>query len=135
MHHLFLLPLLLVQDAAVAVPAQGAPTDGGAPTGGSPGIVESLFGSMLFPLILCFGVFWLLILRPESKQRKKRLGMLAALKKGDKVQTNGGMLGTVVQVQEGIVTLQVDEGVRLRFAQSAVGTVLEEDGQIATAKK
>lgn len=137
MQHLLLVPLLLVvQDAAAAVPAQGAPADGAAPAGaGSPGIVESLFGSMLFPLILCFGVFWLLILRPESKQRKKRLEMLANLKKGDKVQTNSGMLGTVVQVQDGIVTLQVDEGVRLRFAQSAVGTVLEDDAQTAPEKK
>ncbi|MCY2960188.1 MAG: preprotein translocase subunit YajC [Planctomycetota bacterium] len=128
MHHLLLIPLLLVQDGAGSAPGPGAPA-------GSPGIVESLFGSMLFPLILCFGVFWLLILRPESKQRKKRLEMLANLKKGDKVQTNGGLLGTVVQVQDSVVTLQVDEGVRLRFAQSAIGTVLDEDGAPASDKK
>ncbi len=127
MPNLLLLPFLLVQDAA-------PPAGGGAPGGAPPGIMESLFGSMLFPLILCFGVFWLLILRPESKQRKKRLEMLAALKKGDKVQTNGGLLGTVVQVQDSVVTLQVDEGVRLRFAQSAIGTVLE-DGEPVTEKK
>ncbi|MBL8862632.1 MAG: preprotein translocase subunit YajC [Planctomycetes bacterium] len=92
-------------------------------------MLESLFGSMLFPLVLCFGVFWLLILRPESKQRKRRTEMLAALKKGDRVQTSGGLLGTVVQVQDQVVTLQVDEGVRLRFALSAIGSVLDDDGK------
>lgn len=120
MHQLLLLPLLLVQDGATA------PATGGTPAA-QPGIVESLFGSMLFPLILCFGVFWLLILRPESKQRKKRMEMLAAITKGDKVQTNSGLYGTVVQVQDGVVTLQVDEGVRLRFAQSAIGSVITDE--------
>jgi len=123
-----LLPFLLLQD--------GAAPAGATPPAGSGGIVESLFGSMLFPLVLCFGVFWLLILRPESKQRKKRLEMLAALAKGDKVQTSGGLYGTVVQVQDSIVTLQVDEGVRMRFAQSAITAILDGDGKtLEPAKK
>lgn len=124
MPNLLLLPFLLLQDAPGAPPAQG-----------SPGLLESLFGSMLFPLLLCFGVFWFLILRPESKQRKKRAEMLAALKKGDRVLTNAGLYGTVVQVQENVVTLQVDEGVRLKFNLSAIGSVVEEDGQPVQDKK
>ncbi len=120
------MPFLLLQEAAGSAPAEGA---GGAADGG---ILQGIGGSMLFPLVLCFGVFWLLILRPESKQRKKRLEMLAAIQKGDKVQTNGGMFGTVVQVQEGVVTLQVDEGVRLRFAQSAIASVIDADGAAVT---
>jgi len=123
MPNLLLLPFLLLQDAPAGAPAQG-----------SPGLLESLFGSMLFPLLLCFGVFWFLILRPESKQRKKRAEMLAALKKGDRVLTNAGLYGTVVQVQENVVTLQVDEGVRLKFNLSAIGSVVEEDGQPADKK-
>lgn len=130
MANLLLLPFLLLQDGT----APGAGTTGGTPPA-QPGMVESLFGSMLFPLILCFGVFWLLILRPESKNRKKRLEMLNALKKGDKVQTSGGLFGTVVQVQEQVVTLQVDEGVRMRFALSAITTVLDESGASATDAK
>jgi preprotein translocase subunit YajC len=130
MPNLLQLPFLLLQDGA----APGAGTTG-APTA-QPGVMESLFGSMLFPLILCFGVFWLLILRPESKNRKKRLEMLNALKKGDKVQTSGGLYGTVVQVQEQVVTLQVDEGVRMRFALSAIAAVVDESGaSAADAKK
>jgi preprotein translocase subunit YajC len=112
--------LLLLQDA----PAGGAPA-GGAP-GQPPGMIEGLFGSMLFPLLLCFGVFWFLILRPESKQRKKRLEMLQKLEKGDKVLTNGGLYGTVVQVQDAVVTLQVDEGVRMKFALNAVQSLVDD---------
>jgi preprotein translocase subunit YajC len=119
--------LLLIQDA----PAGGAPA-GGAP-GQPPGMVEGLFGSMLFPLLLCFGVFWFLILRPESKQRKKRLEMLQQLEKGDKVLTNGGLYGTVVQVQDNVVTLQVDEGVRMKFALNAVQSLVD-DAAPATAE-
>lgn len=134
MPNLPLLPFLLLQDGA---PTGGGTTGGGAPA--QPGIVESLFGSMLFPLILCFGVFWLLILRPEAKNRKKRLEMLNALSKGDKVQTTGGLYGTVVQVQDQVVTLQVDEGVRMRFALSAISAVVDESGSVAatpaTSKK
>ena len=129
MNDLLLPLLLLVQD--------GAAPQGGTPPGpaAQPGFVESLFGSMLFPLILCFGVFWLLILRPEAKQRKKRQEMLAGVKKGDKVITTGGLHGTVVQVQDDVVTLQVDEGVRLRFSQSAIGTILGDDGAPLDAAK
>jgi preprotein translocase subunit YajC len=130
MSNLILLPLLLLQDAVPTAPATDAA--GGAP----PGMLESLLGgSMLVPLALCFGVFWFLILRPESKQRKKRAEMLAAIKKGDRVQTNGGLLGTVVQVQEGIVTLQVDEGVRLKFVQNAIGAIVGDDGVPLTESK
>lgn len=121
--------LLLIQDGAApsqGLPGQGSPAGAGATPGQPPGLVEGLLGSMLFPLLLVFGVFWFLILRPESKQRKKRLEMLSKLEKGDKVLTNGGLYGTVVQVQDNVVTLQVDEGVRMKFAVSAVQTLVDD---------
>ncbi len=112
-----ILPLALWQDAPAGAPQ------------GPTGFVESLLSGMFVPLALCFLVFWFLILRPESKQRKRRKEMLEAMKKGDRVVTNSGLFGTVVQVQENVVTLQVDEGVRLRFSTSAIQTVLDEDGK------
>jgi len=119
--------MLLLQDAQPAgtAPAETAPQ----------GPMGSIFGSMLFPLVLMFGVFWFLILRPEQKNRKKRAAMLAAIKKGDKVMTSSGIFGTVVQVQDQIVTLQVAEGVRMRFALSAIQSLEEEGtGHVAEAK-
>jgi len=108
-----ILPLLaLLQDAPAQPPADAS--------GG-------LFGNMLIPLGLCLVVFWLLVLGPERKQRKKRDEMLKNIAKGDKVMTSGGLYGTVSSVQDDVVTLQVAEGVRLRFSRTAVQTVLADD--------
>ena len=52
---------------------------------------------------------WLLIFRPKNKQEKQRVQMLSGLKKGDRIQTIGGILGTVVDVREDEVVVKVDE--------------------------
>ena len=77
----------------------------------------------LVPILGCIVVFWVFMIAPERKQRKKRDEMLKNIKKGDEVVTTSGLYGSVVQVHEGIVTLQVAEGVRMRFAQSSIGSV------------
>jgi len=102
-----------------ATAPQGATPPGQAPP---PSMVDGL-SSMALPIILCVVVFWVFMIGPERKQRKKREEMLKALKKGDEVTTTGGMYGSVVQVQDGVVTLQVADGVRMRFALSAIGNV------------
>jgi len=86
------------------------------------GPMDMLTG-MAFPLLMCGVVFWFFMIAPERKQRKKREEMLKALKKGDEVVTSSGLYGSIVQVHEGIVTLQVADGVRMRFAQSHIGSV------------
>ena len=74
-------------------------------------------------LVLIGVIFWFLLLRPQRKQQKELEALLAGLKKGDEVVTTGGMYGSIVQVQDGIVTLQVADGVRMRFAVSSIGSV------------
>ncbi len=126
------LSLLLLQTP------NGTTTPPAGTTGDVPaqqGLMQQLFSGMFFPLLLCFGVFWFLILRPEQKNRKKRAAMLAAVKKGDKVMTSSGLFGTVVQVQEQVVTLQVAEGVRMRFAVSAIQSVEDEGTQTVADPK
>ncbi|MBK7877139.1 MAG: preprotein translocase subunit YajC [Planctomycetes bacterium] len=105
--------LALLQDA----PAGGAPAGGAAPT-------SSLF-DLVIPMVLCLAVFWFVMINPERKARKKLEEMRGALKKGDKVILSSGLHGTVAQVQEGVVTLQVDEGVRLKYAVAAIQSVIE----------
>ena len=81
-----------------------------------------------FPmLILIVGVFYLLLIRPERKQRKQREELLGKLQKGDRVMTTGGLYATVAQVQDQTVTLQIADGVRARFARSAVQSVVQDD--------
>jgi len=66
------------------------------------------------------GVFYLLIIRPQGKKAKELQKMLNELKKGDKVVTTGGLLGEISGIKDDEVTLQVQEGVRLRVLRSAV---------------
>lgn len=132
MVHVEFLSLLGIQDAAgqtSAPPPAGttqAPVQapGNAP---QPAPGGSLFTGMAMPLLLCAVVFYLLVLGPERKQRKKRDEMLKKLAKGDRVMTTGGMHATVAAVQDDVVTLQIAEGVRARFARSAIQVVITED--------
>lgn len=79
----------------------------------------SPFASFL-PLVLIFGVFYFLIILPQSKKAKVHQKMLAELKKGDDVLTSGGILGRIMDIKDDVVTLNVDDGVKLRVQRSAV---------------
>ena len=74
------------------------------------------------PLVLIFVVFYVLVIRPQSKKAKELQNMLKELKKGDDVVTQGGVIGRITGIKEGgdEVTLQVQEGVRLRILRSAI---------------
>lgn len=93
------------------------------------------FGSLgtFLPLILMFGVFYLLIIRPQAKKAKLHQQMLGQLKKGDEVATTGGLIGKITGIKDDEVTLQVQEGVRLRILRSAV-TGLARSGAGEAAK-
>ena len=90
---------------------QTQPASGGSPGGG---IMSFL------PLILMFGVFYLLIIRPQAKKAKLHQQMLGQLKKGDEVATTGGLIGKITGIKDDEVVLQVQDGVRLRILRSAV---------------
>jgi preprotein translocase subunit YajC len=80
--------------------------------------------AMFLPLILIFVVFYFFIIRPQKKKEDKRKEMIAAVKKGDKVITIGGVHGTVGQVDDTSVLVQVDTNVKLRVEKSAISSVL-----------
>jgi preprotein translocase subunit YajC len=83
---------------------------------------------MVLMMGIIFGIFWFLIIRPQQKQEKARRAMLDALKKKDRVLTNGGLLGTVQDLRDDEVTLKVSENpdVRIRVRRSSVVEVLKE---------
>jgi len=89
--------------------AQQAPSPGGSPLTG-----------MLVPMLLIFGVMYLLVIRPQSKKAKEKHQMLANLKNGDQVATTGGVIGRISRIKDDEITLLVSEGVRFRFQRSAV---------------
>ena len=88
-----------------------------------PGILDT----MLVPMSKCIVVFWLIVIRPEKKNRKRREEMLGGLKKGDPVVTSGGIHGSVIAVKDEVVTIQVADGVRMRFAIQTVQTLITKD--------
>jgi preprotein translocase subunit YajC len=71
-----------------------------------------------------FAIFYFLLIRPQQKQRKERETMLAAVKKGDRVVTTGGLHGTVMGLNEHTITLKVADQVKLEFDRSAIGRIV-----------
>jgi preprotein translocase subunit YajC len=114
-------PQETAQESAQESAQTAAGGEGTPPPAQDPGI----FGSMWFPMILIFAVFYFVMIGPERKARKKREAMLAAMKKGDQVVTSSGLHGTIAALADDVVTLSVDEGVRLRFSRAAIQTVSE----------
>jgi preprotein translocase subunit YajC len=72
------------------------------------------------PLILIFGVFWLLVIRPQQKKAKLHQQMLSELKPGDVVVTQGGIIGKITGIKDPEVVVEVSQGVRLRIMRSHI---------------
>ncbi len=90
---------------------------------GAPGGETANPLAVFFPLILIFLVFYFLIIRPQKKKEDTRKQMVEAVKKNDRVVTIGGVHGTVTQVDETSILVQVDNNTKLRIEKSALSTV------------
>ena len=79
------------------------------------------------PLVLIFGVFYFLLIRPQQTRAKEMKAMLAALRRGDRVVTAGGILGTVQRVKEGSDEIEVDiaPNVRVLVVRDTITTVVK----------
>ena len=91
-----------------------------APQGGEGG------GSMVSTLIMfgaIFAIFYFMIIRPQQKKAKERETLLSALKKGDKVVTNGGMHGTIAGLDEKTCLVDFGNNIKIKFDRSAVASV------------
>jgi preprotein translocase subunit YajC len=119
------LPILLY---APAVYAMGGDLFGGGGEGGN-GEESGGFGSFSFliPLVLVMVVFYFLMIRPQQKREKDRKQMLAAVKKGDRVFTAGGIRGTVVKVydKEKIVRVEIAKGVEIDVALPKIEAAMD----------
>lgn len=80
------------------------------------------------PLVLIFGIFYFLLLRPMQKQRKETAKMLSELQSGNVVLTTGGIIGTIVSMSDDAVILRVKpDNVKLQIARSAISSRMSED--------
>jgi len=104
-----------VMDFLFAFAPQGG--DGGGGTG---------FMSTIIMFALIFLIFYFMILRPQQKRQKERTAMLGNLKKGDKIMTNGGIYGKIINVDEKTILLEIADNVKIKIDRSAVGSVVKE---------
>ncbi len=104
-----------------------AQTGGAAPAQAGNPMISTLL--MLLQFLPIFLIIWLLIIRPQQKRQKDLDKMLKALKQGDRVLTSGGIIGTVVRVEEGKTVVKVADDVKLDFAKNAIVQVLGGDAK------
>jgi preprotein translocase subunit YajC len=92
-----------------------------APVSGS-GASQLLLG--IAPWLLIFGIFYILMIRPQQRQVKEHRDAIAAVKKGDEVITGGGIRGRVTKVTEDEAEVEIAQGVRIRVVKSTISNVL-----------
>jgi len=80
-------------------------------------------GGMLFPLLI-IAVMYFLMIRPQMKRQKEHRAMLDKLGVGDEVLTNGGIAGTVREIGESFVSVEIASGVQVRVQKAAIANVL-----------
>lgn len=101
-----------------------------APAGGNP--ITSFV-----PIILIIVIFYFILIRPASRERKEREARVKGIEKHDKIVTNGGIHGVVVAMDEDTVTLKVDDknNIRIKFSRQAIWQVESSNDKKSDDKK
>ncbi len=89
----------------------------GADQGATAGAAGGGFTSFMLPMILMVVIFYFLLIRPQQQKAKEHKALLANLKKGDRIITNGGIIGTIVNIDDQIVNLEVADKVRIELGR------------------
>jgi len=95
-----------------------------APSSGTSFFIQTI------PLVLVFVIFWFLMIRPQQRRMKEHQAQIAAVKKGDRVVTGGGLIGKVIKVGESEVEVELGANMRVM----AVKSTLTQVGNPAAAK-
>lgn len=113
----FICSLILLPTTASSLFAMAShPTDPNAPP--PPAWVQ------FFPMLVMVAVFYFLLIRPQLRQKKERDAMLGALKKGDRIVTQGGVFATIVNINADSYEVKLNEETKVKIRKSAVAEVL-----------
>ena len=93
-------------------------------TGGTDGAAGGGMMSTVIMFTMIGAIFYLMIYRPQKKRQKERESLLGKMEKGDKVITSSGIHGTISQIDETTVLVQVSDNTKLRFEKASVTTVV-----------
>ncbi len=106
--------------------AQTTPS-GVAPSGAAP--APDFFHSFMFPMMAVMAIFVFFSFNSKRKQDKQRQSLLGGMKRGDRIQTIGGVLGTIVEVRDTEIVVKVDESnnTKIKFVRSAISRVVTEE--------
>ena len=83
------------------------------------------FFLQIFPLLLIFVIFYVLMIRPQQRRMKEHAATIAAVKKGDQVITGGGIRGRVTKVMDEDVEVEIGQGVKVRIVKSTLSHVVK----------
>lgn len=103
----------------------------------SPAYAQGLGGNtdtlvQFLPIVLIIVVMYFLLMRPQQQKAKQLKEMLASLRRGDRVVTGGGIIGTIAKVvNDEEVSVEIAEGVRVRVARSTIASVLAKTEPVA----
>ena len=89
------------------------------PAEGSEGDAGSIWPMIIF-LVIIFGLFYLVMIRPQRRRQKEHEMLMQELQKGDRVMTAGGIYGTIESLSEDSVVIKVESGASLRVARNSV---------------
>ncbi|MFP4485614.1 MAG: preprotein translocase subunit YajC [Campylobacterales bacterium] len=81
----------------------------------------------LLPLVVLFAIFYFLIIRPQQKQAKQHKEMLASLKKGDNIVTNGGLMVDILKVEEDFLSVKLSDNTTARVSREFVAKKLDDE--------
>ena len=82
--------------------------------------------SFILVLLAMFAMFYFVLIRPQRKKQKEAKEMVEALKKGDRVVTNGGIFGTIAGVHDSIIVLKIAEDVKIEVLKTAVANIMQD---------
>ncbi len=80
----------------------------------------------LLPLIVLFGIFYFLVIRPQQKQAKAHKEMLEALKKGDKIITNGGLICEVIKPEKDFIKVKLNDENFVKISREYIAKKIDE---------
>lgn len=89
--------------------------------------------SLIF-LAVIIVVFWLFFIRPQTKKNKELKKFRENLEKGQRIVTVGGIHGKILSVEDNIVTIEVEDGNKLKVAKSAISNEYKDEGEISQKK-
>jgi preprotein translocase subunit YajC len=73
--------------------------------------------SFVVPMIFMVAIFYFLLIRPQQKKAKEHKALLENLKRGDRVMTNGGLIGTIVNIEDALVVIEVADKVKVEVGR------------------